>query len=210
MNVKTKKMMNEAFTGIILAGGESRRFNGTKKSDLVVGNKRIIEHTMSLFNELFPSIILVTNNPKHYINWDVTITRDIVAQRSSLTGIHAGLFFTTTPYAFVSACDTPFLKKEIIQTIIENVEPDSDVVIPQTTAGLEPLCAAYAITCLPFVQRELDQNRFKIQGFFSKVTVKTVNEALLKKNDSRLLSFFNINTPEDLKTAAKLEEERKQ
>lgn len=203
-------MMNQAFTGIILAGGESKRFNGTEKSDLVVGHKRIIEHTMSLFNELFPNIILVTNNPKHYLDWDVTIAKDIVAKRSSLTGIHAGLFFTTTPYAFVSACDTPFLKKEIIQTIIENVEPDSDVVIPQTNAGLEPLCAVYSIKCLPFIQQELEQNRLKIQDFFSKVTVKTVNESLLKKFDPRLLSFFNINTPGDLETAAKLEEERKQ
>lgn len=200
--------MNQAFTGIILAGGENRRFNGTEKSDLIVGGQRIIEHTMSLFSELFSKIIVVTNNPRHYLKWDVTIAKDIVAKRSSLAGMHTGLFFTTTPYVFVSACDTPFLKKEIIQTIIENVEPDSDVVIPQTTAGLEPLCAAYSIRCLPFIQQELDQNRLKIQGFFNKVRVKMVDESQLIKLDPRLLSFFNINTPADLETAAKLEEER--
>ena len=200
--------MKQDFTGIILAGGESKRFDGVEKSNLLVGEKSIITHIISLFDELFQDIILVTNQPKKYLNWDVTIVKDIFTLRSSLTGIHAGLFFTHTSHAFVSACDTPFLKKALIQTILENVEPGSDVVIPQTNAGLEPLCAVYSTRCLHFIQQELDQNRLKIQGFFNKVTVRQVGEAVLRKIDPQLVSFFNINTPADLGIATKMDKER--
>jgi molybdopterin-guanine dinucleotide biosynthesis protein A len=150
-------------SGVILAGGLSTRLGGRNKAFLEIGGMRILDRIYGVFTELFDEIILVTNHPLLYLNWDVVITTDIFPIRSSLTGIHAGLFAVSNPYAFVAACDTPFLKKEVVQTILDGIETRFDVVIPETRAGLEPLCAAYSKRCLTPMTHSLKQEKFMIR-----------------------------------------------
>ena len=197
-------MTYQTCTGIILAGGESKRLNRIEKSSLLVGDKRIIERMMTVFENLFSEIILVSNQPTTYLEWDAIVVKDIYAIRSSLTGIHSGLFYTKTDHAFIAACDTPFLKLNLVKTIVQHIEPGTDVVIPRTEVGIEPLCAVYSRRCLQPVQNALEQNNLKIRDVFSKLTVKEVPETALRKMDPGLVSFFNINTPDDLEKANRM------
>lgn len=191
-------------TGVILAGGMNTRFSGRDKAFLSVGGKRIIDHLYSLFDALFEDIILVTNDPYKYLEWDMNIVTDLFSVRSSLTGIHAGLFYTLNPFAFFAACDTPFLKKELVETIISSIEQRVDVVIPETPAGLEPLCAVYSKECLRPVEQQIIQKKFKIEQLFKKQRVKKIPEKILREKDPDLISFFNINTPQDQEKAEKM------
>ncbi len=124
---------------------------------------------------------------------------------SSLTGIHAGLFYSSNPYAFFTACDTPFLKKELVQTVLDSIDPRLDAVIPETSKGMEPLCAAYSKNSLTTIEQHLVQDKLKIIRIFKKRQVKMISEKVLRQADPDLLSFFNINTPEDLIRAEHLE-----
>jgi molybdopterin-guanine dinucleotide biosynthesis protein A len=129
---------------------------------------------------------------------------DVFPVRSSLTGIHAGLFYAGHPFAFFSACDAPFLKKEVVEAVLENLETGIDLVVPQTSAGLEPLCAAYSQHCLKAAEEHIRQSKFKIQLALSGIRVKQIPEAVLRMKDPELLSFFNINSPEDLARAEQI------
>lgn len=195
-------------TGVILAGGLSSRFSGNNKAFLHVGGKRIFDHLYDTFKDVFEEILLVTNDPLKYLEWDLNIVTDIFPYRSSLTGIHAGLFFTQTPYAFFAACDAPFLKRDLIRAILEEIQPRFDVIIPETSLGLEPLCAAYSRQCLQTISAHIVQQEFKIREFFRKVRVKKIPENVLRTTDPDLLSFFNINTPDDLARAEALAREQ--
>jgi molybdopterin-guanine dinucleotide biosynthesis protein A len=177
-------------TGVILAGGMNTRFSGQDKAFLSVGGKRIIDRLYNIFNALFEDIILVTNDPYKYLEWDINIVTDLYPVRSSLTGIHAGLFYTSNPFAFFAACDTPFLKKELVETLINNIEQGIDVVVPETKAGFEPLCAVYSKECLKQVEQQIIQNKLAIRHLF--------------KKHPDLISFFNINTPQDREKAEKM------
>jgi molybdopterin-guanine dinucleotide biosynthesis protein A len=192
-------------TGVILAGGRNTRFNGQDKAFIHIGQRQVLDRILDVFSDLFDDIILVTNEPVKYLTWDVTLATDIYPVRSSLTGIHAGLFFTANPYAFVTACDMPFLKKEIVKKIIGSIEPDMDVIIPETAAGLEPLCAVYSKNCQKSAENNLRQHHLKIQQFFKTVRVKKIEENELRKKDPGLISFYNINTPTDLDRAERIE-----
>lgn len=198
--------MRSLCTGVILAGGQNSRFSGTNKTLFKIGKKRILDHILEVFREIFNEIILVTNDPLQYIEWDLNIVTDIFTIRSSLTGLHAGLFYTTTPYAFFAACDTPFLKKELILSMLTKTEKRVDVVIPETSKGLEPLFAIYSEKCLRIIEQQLYKNEFKIRQFFQKVRVKKIPEPELRQNDPDLTSFFNVNTPEDLAIAKQMAE----
>ena len=193
-------------TGVILSGGLANRYDGTEKALLRVGGIRILDRLYHMYQELFDEIILVTNNPQKFLEWDLLIVADLFPIRSSLTGIHAGLFYSTNPYVFISACDTPFLKREMVETVIGKIEDQIDIVMPETSAGFEPLCAAYSKRCLEAAQNHLERKKLKITKTFRKSRIKTISEKALRKIDPELLSFFNINTPEDLKRAEKMAE----
>lgn len=191
-------------TGVILSGGLSTRFNGHNKAFIRVHGKRIIDRLYEVFSDLFDEIILVTNQPLQFLEWDLTIVTDLFSMRSSLTGIHAGLFYMKHPFAFFSACDTPFLKKELIETLIENIEQKIDIVMPETAAGFEPLCAIYSKRCLKPAEQHLKENKLKIQWAFRGNRIKNIPENILRKKDPDLVSFFNINTPLDLEKAEEM------
>ena len=186
---------------MILAGGENSRFSGRNKALLSIGGKRILDRIYDVFTILFDQVILVTNDPIQYLEWDLDIVTDIFPIRSSLTGIHTGLFYTATPYAFFAACDIPFLKKELIEFLINSVKPNVDIVIPETSKGFEPLFSVYSKRCFKPIEAQLEKKIHQIQRIFHKVRVKKIPEDILRAIDPDLVSFYNINTPEDLAKA---------
>ncbi len=170
-----------------------------------MGGKRILDRVYDILETLFEEIILVTNDPVQYLEWDLNIVTDIFPFRSSLTGLHTGLFYMKTPYAFFTACDIPFLKKELVETIVDGIDSNIDIVIPETSKGPEPLCSVYSKQCFKPIEQQLIKQDLKIQRFFKSVRVKRLPEHVLCQADPDLLSFFNINTPEDLDRAEDLE-----
>ena len=190
-------------TGVILAGGLATRYSGKTKAFLDIDGKKILDRIYGVFTELFEEIVLVTNNPLDFLDWDLDMGTDLFPVRSSLTGLHAGLFYASNPYAFFSASDAPFLKKALVETVLEAIEKDPDVAIPETSKGLEPLCAVYSKRCIGHMERHLEKGSFKIRDVFKKLRVVTISEKRLRMADPELASFFNVNTPEDLTLANK-------
>jgi molybdopterin-guanine dinucleotide biosynthesis protein A len=191
-------MMKYPCAGIILAGGLSRRMAGQNKALLPVGDQPIVERQVTLFQELFDQVILVTNQPLDFVSWECTIVSDLLSVRSSLTGIHAGLFYTQSSHAFITACDMPFLKTEMIRLLVQELEPKWDVIVPVTREGYQPLCAVYSKRCLKVIEEQVKKGDMKISKFFSKVKVKKIAEETLRQIDPDLISFFNINNQADL------------
>jgi molybdenum cofactor guanylyltransferase len=191
-------------TGVILAGGQNKRYHGRNKAFIQIGGQRIIDRILSVYTRLFNQIVLVTNDPLAYLDVDALIVSDHYPDRSSLNGMHAGLFAATNEFAFFTACDTPFVNHRLIAYILDQIDTSADLIIPYTQNGFEPMFAVYRKTCLPAMTAQLEHNLLKIQGIFRKVRVKTIAEAQLREIDPQLTSFFNVNTPEDLQHAEAL------
>jgi molybdopterin-guanine dinucleotide biosynthesis protein A len=185
-------------SGIILSGGLNERMAGKNKALLSLGGQTILDRLCNTFQGLFDEVLLVTKDPVQYLSWDFMIVSDLFPLPSSLTGIHAGLFHASAPHAFITACDTPFLRPELIKALLDELEPKWDVIMPVTEQGNQPLCAIYSKRCIKPIERQLQNGDPKILNFFPKVKVKEIPEAELRSVDPDLISFFNINTPEDL------------
>lgn len=208
--------MKPSCSGVILAGGQNLRFSRENKAFLTLGGLRMIEWILAVFSRIFKEVLLVTNAPEKYADLDVHIISDMIPLHSPLAGLHSGLFHISSPYAFVSACDTPFLKTALIEALIKEIEPEVDVILPETIKGPQPLFAIYSKSCLQPIETHLLQQNdrqpgkrtlqpgLKIQQFFKRVRVKKVPESFTRKYDPELISFFNINTPQDFKKAEAL------
>ncbi|MDD4952252.1 MAG: molybdenum cofactor guanylyltransferase [Desulfovibrionaceae bacterium] len=192
--------MNTA--GVILCGGLGTRMGGRNKAFLRIAGRPIIERLLEVYAGIFDEIVLAASDPEPYQGLGVKVAGDRYDLRSSLTGIHAGLSAVLAPHAFVAACDSPFLNPDLVRALVQMSAPDLDVVAPLLDNGhLHALCAVYSKRCLPHIEAQIKQRDFKIVRFFHKVKVLTVPAAVLRRADPNLLSFENVNTPEDLARA---------
>ncbi len=186
---------------MILAGGLNTRFGGRPKPLMTVGGMRLLDRIYQILRPCFNDLILVTNSPLDYLQWDLALVSDLYPQRSSLTGIHAGLYYAQHPHAFVIAGDTPFLNPAVIELLWQKVDQQVDLILPVTAKGNEPLCAIYARKALPAMEKQLNRKIYKIMRVFRRDRIKPVTEKRLRQVDPQLHSFFNINTPDDLARA---------
>jgi FdhD protein len=182
-------------TGVILAGGESRRM-GCDKSLLPIAGARFIERIYRQMAALFDEVIIVTNSPGLYEELPCRKVPDLYPVKGSLAGIHSGLSHARSDRIFVVACDMPFLSAEVIRRLCARSEA-ADVIIPRSERGVEPLHALYDTRCLPAVEELLDAGEKKIVRFFPQVRVCEVPPTAFADCDPDGRSFRNINTPQE-------------
>jgi len=183
-----------ATTGIVLAGGGSRRM-GSDKSLLPLDGERFIERICRVLAGLFPEVLIVTNSPERYASIPCRKVPDLHRDGGVLAGLHAGLFHARHPRIFAVACDMPFLQPELIRHLCRSGR--GDVHVPRTAGGLEPLHACYRKSCLPAMEEALLRGDRRIVAFFPEVRVVEMPPAVWRRYDPEGVSFFNVNTPQD-------------
>jgi len=188
--------------GTILAGGKSRRFGRNKSLEFFQG-ERLIERQVRTLRSLFPEVMIVTNTPELYLDLDVTIVQDIIPGLGPLGAIYTGLLFARGGSIFVTAVDMPFIQPEVIRRMMELL-PGHDVIVPRLGDYLEPLHGMYSPRCLASVKRMLDRDELQVVRFFPSVKMAYLDEEEIRRLDPKGLSFFNINTPEDMAKAIEI------
>lgn len=198
---KQTGISKQPVTGIILSGGRSGRLGGLNKAFIKVRGERLIEKTLRIYRDLFEETLIVTNSPLDYLEFDAKIVTDIIPGKASLGGIYTGLFFAAHEYAFVTACDMPFLNARFIRFMTEKTG-HHDIVVPRSADGLQPLHAIYSRNLLKPIRRLIDTDHLKITELFKKQKVLEIprEESIPFDPEERL--FMNINTPEDLEKLA--------
>lgn len=195
-------------TGIVLAGGESRRFGGNKALARV-GGRRLIDLVVELHRTIFDEVIVVSTHPIEEIGLGCAVAADVLPRRGPLAGLATGLLHARRERAFVTACDMPFLNGALLSHL-GGLAPGKDIVVPVVGGRAEPLHAVYARSCLPHVLEALDRGAGSLVDFYPAAGVREVGETEIRRFDPELLSFFNVNTTEDLERArVLLEPERR-
>jgi molybdopterin-guanine dinucleotide biosynthesis protein A len=187
-------------TGVILAGGKSRRMGGRPKALLPFGGKLIIERVVETLTAVFPENLIVTDTPDLYAFLGLPMLPDLFPDHGSLGGIYSGLRAASGEAAFAVACDMPFLHAGLIRAMVERAG-EGDVVIPNAAGELQTLHALYGKRCLGFMETLLRAHRLKIVAFFPEVLVVEVSEADVARFRDPSLCFMNVNTPEELELA---------
>lgn len=187
-------------TGIILAGGKSRRM-GTNKALLIVGGKRNIERMTAVMKEITDYVYIIANEKAPYEFLLLPIVSDRIAGSGPLAGIHSGILASDTTYCFVTACDYPFLSVKAMQYMMKQCE-GYDGVVPIIHGRKHPLVAIYHRSILPVVEEHLDAKNLKIMNLLSKLNIRYVDETeFLRLGEDMNMLFLNMNKPEDYEVA---------
>ena len=193
-------------TGVVLAGGRSRRLGRDKAVELV-GGEPLISRVIARMSEVADEIVVVVNGIERAsqlpLPQEATVVVDAYPDKGSLGGIFSGLRAGREDWAMVVACDMPFLSVALVRHMLDQTD-DCDAVVPILDGRPEPIHAAYSKVCLPAIEKKILADDLKIAGFFDDVRVKFVAEREVDSFDPDHLSFFNINTEQDLQKAAEL------
>jgi molybdopterin-guanine dinucleotide biosynthesis protein A len=211
-------------TGIILAGGASRRMGGRNKAFLELDSRPLIEVVIERMIRVSAEVLIVAGDTSPYTSLGVPVIADRFRGVGVLGGLHAGLEAASYELTLAVGCDMPFLNPDLLRVFAAWAEGFDAVVLRhelappgpagrpprspsaplRTSAGrsegrlyVEPLHAAYRRTCLPALESAIRAGERRIVSFFPHVRVRYVTLAEVAPFDPDLRSFRNVNTPEE-------------
>ncbi len=181
-------------SGIVLAGGQSRRM-GRDKAFMTFQGRSLIERTLDVLARLCQELIIVADRTERYAHLARTVP-DVFKGRGTLGGIHAGLAVMIHDLAIVVACDMPFLNLQALDYMV-GLAPGCDVVVPHVAGYYEPLHAVYRRSCVGPIADLLAAGPSRIVEFYDQVRVCRVGEEDIRRFDPDLRTLTNVNTPKD-------------
>ncbi len=195
-------------SAIVLAGGLSHRF-GQDKGLSSLANKPLVKRVFDVVDKIVDEKILVVSSEnqvesyKQILGSEVNIIVDVTNVKSPLVGALTGFGEAEGAYSLLLSCDTPFLNKHVLSLLFE-LCPNKNAVIPRWPNGyIEPLQAVY-YTKLAFeaAEKALSCGYLNLQSMVDRLgNVRYVSTLVLQQFDPELRTFFNVNTPLDLKKA---------
>ena len=199
--------MSSPFTLALIAGGKSSRM-GRDKAFVPLGGKPIIEHILERTAALGQAeTILITNRPQAYAHLGLPIFEDILPEKGSLGGIYTAIARSASPYTLTLACDMPFVNPRLLAYMLGLRGEDGgpwDVIVPRVGGHPQGLHALYSRACLAPIRERLEAGQLRVIGFYEAVRARYLDPTEHVPLDPRGLSFFNVNTPEDLQLAEAL------
>ncbi|MFC1846675.1 molybdenum cofactor guanylyltransferase [Chloroflexota bacterium] len=193
-------------SSIVLAGGKGLRL-GRYKASIEFNGESLIQRVVSRLSYLGGEVIIVIaegqQTPKLDAYPETRVVTDVYSGRGPLVGIYTGLLNSKSDYNLVAACDMPLLDRHLLDYMIKEAN-GFDVTIPRLGNMLEPLHAVYSKNCIQAIERLLGEDSFKIDRLLDLVKVRYVEREEIDGFDRQHLSFFNINTAQDLDKARRL------
>jgi len=204
---------------VILAGGNGRRL-GAEKSLLEFENRPLICWTAQRLSQAADDIVVVARSKAHAERLEMVIsnfapqpeqkvsfTWDSVAGFGPVAGLCAGMKRARGHFAFATGCDLPFLNLQVIERLFELAdEEDYEAAVPvQPNGFFEPLhCVYHREKMLLACERAIERSERRIHAPLQELCVRRIFVDLLRPLDPDLLTFFNVNTREDLERARSL------
>ena len=185
-----------ARTAVILAGGRSQRF-GQDKAWACFQEKPLIQILIDTLKASQCDIVL--SGPKQSLSpLNFPIIEDEVVFEGPLKALETILSQTEAEKILLTACDMPFLKKEVIDVLWEESQ-SHDIVILSNQNFPSPVPGVYDSKILPLIQKLLEKGRRDLKSLLQEdLKIKTLSPEFYEKHDPDYQSLWNVNTSKDL------------
>ncbi len=195
-------------SAIVVAGGGSSRF-GRDKGLVKLAEKPLVLHLVHKLLDVADEVIVVVNSNQQatkfaaVIGQKATIVADDAEVQTPLAGALVGFGSVHSEHTLLLACDTPFLSPQILSLLMDICVNKSAAIPKWPNGNIEPLCAAYHVErAAEAAQKALNRGKLDMRSMIAEMrSIRYISTLVLQQVDPELLSFFNINTPNDLKRA---------
>lgn len=177
----------------ILAGGKSSRM-GQDKGLIEHHGKALIQWVIDAVLPLNTSIKIIASSA-HYNRFDFERLQDRTPGLGPAGGILTALMDASTDKVLVLPCDMPFVSTTWLSKLMD-ASKNMDVLISESTSGVEPLCGLYSSSIKHQWERLVSSGTLKLTdliGHFRNGTLRIMD--FPSENQDM---FANINSPADL------------
>ena len=199
-------MIENNILGVILAGGKSSRF-GSNKADAHLGDKTLLEHTISKVEKNFLEVLIVSNKESIKINKkNVFLVKDFIkGQLGPLIGILSAMKWIeqyNKKYKWIATfpCDTPFFDDSIIEKLKNcSLSNDHLLFFLNSRKKRHNIFGLWSLKLINILEEDIRSNNFrKVELWADKMGVQKI-----EVNTERFNKFLNINTLDDLEDTKK-------
>jgi len=203
-------------SAIVLAGGVSSRF-GQDKGLLEIANKPLIKHVIDAVSSVVDETIVVSNSQERITKYakvvaaDVRFAVDMCESKGPLIGALTGFGFARGKYALLLPFDTPFVSRDVVSLLFELCLGKAAAIPRWPNGQIEPLHAVYQTKlALKAAKSAVSEGKLNVRAMIEKLRgVRYVSTLVIQQLDPDLETFFNVNTPLDLKKAVAMVKPRK-
>jgi molybdenum cofactor guanylyltransferase len=196
---------SDPISGIILAGGKSRRL-GLDKTTLLwppsnPEGQTLLEHTVEKLRLVCAEVIVVGYRGERALPEGVRATPDTIQDGGPLGGLYAGLEEARHEHALAVPVDMPFLSLELLEWLI--AQPREYDVLAPVYELVQTLHAIYAKRCSEVIRRRLSTNQKSMIGLLEDpaLRVRYVEQEEVERLAPGGHAFTNLNTSGDLEAA---------
>ena len=176
----------------VLVGGQSRRMNGENKAFLKVGQQTFLEQILTQLTE-FDETLISVRTPAAYSPFSGLVV-DEIKDIGPIGGLYSCLKHCQNEYLFICATDMPFLKKELVEYMLEFISTDYDCFVIQSTTQTHPLCGIYKKSALPMIKQLIDEKNYRMMDLLKGLKTKYIPLGYSRFDESVIA---NINTLAD-------------
>ena len=195
-------------SAIILAGGVSKRF-GQDKGLVRLDEKPLIVHLLDKIAGIIDEAFVVVNSETQKTKFAEVIRKkarvviDKTNIRTPLVGALAGFEAVQAEYALLLTCDTHFLSQKVLGFLLDACTNKAATIPRWPNSNIEPLQAAYNVEAAsPAAKTVVEEGKLDMRSMIEKMrNIRYVSTIVLQQFDPTLKTFFNVNTPSDLRKA---------
>jgi len=203
-------------TAIILAEEFSSPLE-QDKAMMILNGKPLLRHVVDAIGVLVNEVIVVTNSQERVqeytrvVGGEVKFAVNVDETKSPLVGAVAGFELAEGKHSALLAADTPFISPDVIDLFFELCQGKTAVIPRWPDQLIEPMHAIYHTkSALEAARIALGEGKLDLQSMVENLGgVRYVSTLVVKELDPELKTFFNVNTPVDLKMAETMAKPRR-
>nr|WP_295467183.1 molybdenum cofactor guanylyltransferase MobA [Mesorhizobium sp.] len=189
--------------GVILAGGRSSRMGGRDKALVELGGQCLLDRLSARLSPQVFALAINTNAELGDRAGGLPVLPDLFAGfPGPLAGIHAGLCWASTlpavTHLATASVDTPFLPADFVARLASACADGAPAALARSAGRLHPTCALWPVALRARLEAFLEGGTSRKVMTFAEIAGYVAVDFPAITFDP----FFNINTPEDLATAA--------
>ena len=182
----------------VLCGGQGRRM-GIDKARLTLGTETFLDYLCrSLATVATPILIVGRENQQLELPPATEWTTDANSDQGPLEGIATALKFLEpkAEFAFITSCDAPLIQHRLVTFLLGQLG-DHDAVMPTDGQHIYGLTAIYRTSLATPIRGLLNEGIRRVIDLPKFLNVHLISLDDCRSVDPELLSFENVNTPEE-------------
>lgn len=182
---------------------------GQDKGSMNINKKPMIIHILSTLSDEIDEAVIVLNNQKRIekyseivkkydFTYPIKFVEDEIKNKGPISGIMTGLKNISSDYGLVLPCDSPYITKNHINRLFNEISKEYDCIIPyhndeDKIKTSEPLHGVYSTDNINTIANLIKEDNLNVKGI-----LKIRKTKFLKIENKK--EFKNLNYPKDVQS----------